>query len=85
MSISSDISCAPNLEANAAAARSAKFEELSYKGRHYTLRELIPDGLHLGTVASEYLADQMIEILNLQASESLRDPSSLLGFKGLAE
>jgi hypothetical protein len=37
---------------------------LTYKGTRYDLRQLIPDGLHIGPIASEYIADVIHEILS---------------------
>ncbi len=36
---------------------------LTYKGSSYGLRELIPDGLHIGPIASRYIADSIYEKL----------------------
>lgn len=36
---------------------------LEIKGRRYSLAELVPDGLHVGSVASDYLADLMKDTL----------------------
>lgn len=36
---------------------------LQYQGKRYALRELIPDGLHIGPVASQYIADSIYESL----------------------
>lgn len=36
---------------------------LDYQGKHYALKELLPDGLHVSDVASSYLADQIDLIL----------------------
>lgn len=36
---------------------------LSVKGRKYTLPELVPDGLHLGPVAGEHLANRLAMLL----------------------
>lgn len=35
---------------------------LEVKGRRHTFRELVPDGLHLGDVAGEFLADKIYEL-----------------------
>jgi lysophospholipase L1-like esterase len=40
---------------------------LVYNARRYGIRELLPDGLHLGPVASAYIAD-MIETMMLARS-----------------
>lgn len=37
---------------------------LTYKGRRYSLQELVPDGLHIGPIASQYLADTLFETLS---------------------
>ncbi|SFM82829.1 hypothetical protein [Nitrosomonas communis] len=37
---------------------------LEIKGRKYSMRELVPDGLHLSQPTTEYLADIMFAILN---------------------
>ena len=37
---------------------------LEIKGQKYSLRELVPDGLHLSIPTTEYLADIMLAILN---------------------
>lgn len=37
---------------------------LEYKGKRYSLRELIPDGLHIGPIASQYIADHLHESLS---------------------
>ncbi|MES2744360.1 MAG: SGNH/GDSL hydrolase family protein [Bdellovibrionota bacterium] len=39
---------------------------LNYKGTRYNLRQLIPDGLHIGPIASQYIADTLYETLNKQ-------------------
>lgn len=36
---------------------------LEIKGRKYTMKELVPDGLHLSVPTSEYLADTMLALL----------------------
>ena len=36
---------------------------LTIAGRNYTMRELVPDGLHLSELASEFLADGLIGVL----------------------
>lgn len=36
---------------------------LDYKGKRYTLKELVPDGLHIGPIASAYIADTLQETL----------------------
>ncbi len=36
---------------------------LVYQTKRYTLRELLPDGLHLGPIASAYVADLMEDLL----------------------
>jgi hypothetical protein len=36
---------------------------LMIHGRRYTLRELVPDGLHLNSPASEFLADMLVALL----------------------
>lgn len=35
---------------------------LEVKGRRYTFRELVPDGLHLADAAGEFLADQIYQL-----------------------
>jgi len=40
---------------------------LEVKGRRYTFRELVPDGLHLADVAGEFLADQIYQLPIFQA------------------
>jgi hypothetical protein len=35
---------------------------LEIKGKRYTLRDLVPDGLHLVTVAGEFLADRIFAL-----------------------
>lgn len=37
---------------------------LEIKGKKYTIRELVPDGLHLSSPATEYLADLMLAVLH---------------------
>jgi len=37
---------------------------LTYKGSRYGLRDLIPDGLHIGPIASQYIADSIYESLH---------------------
>jgi hypothetical protein len=44
-----------------------KDRSLVYQSKRYTIRELLPDGLHLGPIASAYVAD-MIETMMLQGS-----------------
>ncbi len=39
---------------------------LTYKGTRYNLRQLIPDGLHIGPIASQYIADTLYETLSKQ-------------------
>lgn len=34
---------------------------LNYQGKRYGLRELIPDGLHIGPIASQYIADSIYD------------------------
>ncbi len=34
---------------------------LQYQGKRYGLRELIPDGLHIGPIASQYIADSIYD------------------------
>jgi hypothetical protein len=36
---------------------------IPHAGRRYTIRELVPDGLHLSAPASDYLADRLLEAL----------------------
>lgn len=41
---------------------------IEYQKRKYDLWELVPDGLHIGDVAGNYLADRMVEVLAERAS-----------------
>src|SRR5690606_32414241 len=41
---------------------------LVYQTKRYTLRELLPDGLHLGPIASAYVADLMEDLLQGRSS-----------------
>ncbi|MDQ3234402.1 MAG: hypothetical protein M3Q07_21570, partial [Pseudobdellovibrionaceae bacterium] len=43
---------------------------LEIKGRKYSLKELVPDGLHLSVPTSEYLADMMLALLNRKEIKS---------------
>ncbi|MBC7659119.1 MAG: SGNH/GDSL hydrolase family protein [Chitinophagaceae bacterium] len=36
---------------------------LHYNGLRYGLKELIPDGLHIGSIASQYIADTLYDML----------------------
>ncbi len=36
---------------------------LSYHGKRYVLEDLVPDGLHLSPIASDYLADETLKAL----------------------
>ncbi|WP_141736199.1 hypothetical protein [Oligoflexus tunisiensis] len=40
---------------------------LEIKGKRYTMKDLVPDGLHLSVPTSEYLADMMLAILSRQS------------------
>jgi hypothetical protein len=44
-------------------SRIMKDWSLEIKGRKYSLLELVPDGLHMGDVAGDYLADMMKDVL----------------------
>lgn len=37
---------------------------IEIKGKKMTMKELVPDGLHLSIPTSEYLADMMLNLLN---------------------
>ncbi|HYX33399.1 MAG TPA: hypothetical protein VE954_09820 [Oligoflexus sp.] len=41
----------------------SKDGQLCIKGKAYTLQELIPDGLHVSSVAGDYLADVLLGVL----------------------
>jgi hypothetical protein len=38
---------------------------LEFRGRKFTLKELLPDGLHVVDVASEYLAEDILAHLKV--------------------
>lgn len=41
---------------------------LNFKGRKYTLRELVPDGLHIGPIAGEEIANRLAALLEEKGS-----------------
>jgi hypothetical protein len=41
---------------------------ISYQGRQYNLWDLVPDGLHIGDVAGNYLSEAMLNVLNSSRS-----------------
>ncbi|HYX36179.1 MAG TPA: hypothetical protein VE954_24010 [Oligoflexus sp.] len=43
---------------------------LEIKGRKYSMKDLVPDGLHLSVPTSEYLADMMLALLNRKEIKS---------------
>jgi hypothetical protein len=45
---------------------------LTLDGRNYSLRELVPDGLHLAERASEYLADKILEAIRKPGTSNSR-------------
>lgn len=52
---------------------------LEYKGKHYGLMDLLPDGLHLGPVAADYLADRILEALEKVPSAAQEKSPSVSG------
>jgi hypothetical protein len=51
---------------------------LSWRGKTWSITDLVPDGLHLSEVASEYLAEEFEALFHPRASEIGRDKRASL-------